>query len=80
MEISFDYDEAIKTQLNKKVNDSIINSFPKDNLKYALCTIGKLENLYARYFVIYYLQLGLDKIYIYDNNLIIYKIFIKIFI
>ena len=68
MKISFNYDDAIKAQLNKKLNDSILKSFPKDKLKYALCSIGKLENLYVRDFVIYYLELGVDKIFIYDNN------------
>ena len=68
LEISFDYKDAIKAQLDKKLDDSKINSFPKDRLKFALCTIGKLENLYARDFVLYYLELGVKKIYIYDNN------------
>ena len=45
-----------------------IYSFPKDKKKFALCTIGKLENLYARDFALYYLELGVDKIYIYDNK------------
>lgn len=68
LEISFDYKEAIKAQLDKKLDYSKINSFPKEKQKFALCTIGKLENLYARDFVLYYLELGVDKIYIYDNN------------
>ena len=40
----------------------------KYNLKVSICTIGKLENLYIREFIDYYKALGLDKIYIYDNN------------
>ena len=36
--------------------------------KVCLCTIGKKENLYIKEFVEYYKQLGLDKIFIYDNN------------
>ena len=39
-----------------------------NNLKVCLCTIGKKENLYAREFVDYYKNLGIDKIFIYDNN------------
>ena len=68
LEISFDYEKAIKEQMNKKVNKEILNSFPKNKLKFALCAVGKLENLYARDFVIHYLELGVDKIFIYDNN------------
>ena len=68
LEISFNYSKAIKAQLIKNVNNSIINFFPTQKLKFALCTIGKLENLYARDFVIYYLELGVDTIFIYDNN------------
>ena len=75
LKISFNYSQAINEQLYKNIDDNIINSFPKDKLKFALCTIGKLENLYARDFIIYYLELGIDKIYIYDNNEINGEIF-----
>lgn len=34
----------------------------------ALCCIAKMENEYIREFVEYYLALGFDHIYIYDNN------------
>ena len=37
-------------------------------IKVCICTIGKLENLYIREFIKYYNKLGVDKIYIYDNN------------
>ena len=33
-----------------------------------LCCIAKKENLYINDFVKYYIDLGIDKIYIYDNN------------
>ena len=33
-----------------------------------LCTIGKKENLYAREYVEYYKNLGIKKIFLYDNN------------
>jgi len=33
-----------------------------------ICTLGKRENLYAKEFVEYYLNLGIKKIIIYDNN------------
>jgi len=33
-----------------------------------ICSIGKNENLYVREFVDYYFNLGIDKIFIYDNN------------
>ena len=36
--------------------------------KILLCTIGKMENLYAKEFVEYYFYLGFDKIVILDNN------------
>ena len=68
LKISFNYTEEIQKQLYKQLNYTIIESFPKNKLKFALCTIGKLENLNARDFIIYYLELGIDKIYIYDNN------------
>lgn len=37
-------------------------------MKVSICTIGKLENQYIREYVKYYQNLGVDKIYIYDNN------------
>ena len=36
--------------------------------KVCICTIGKKENIYAREFVEFYKNKGVDKIFIYDNN------------
>lgn len=41
--------------------------FNKNN-KVALCCIAKCENDYINEFINYYKQLGVDKIFIYDNN------------
>ena len=38
------------------------------SIKVALCTMGKKENLYANQFMEYYMKLGVDHIFIYDNN------------
>ena len=38
------------------------------NLKIAICTMAKKENLYIKEFVDYYLHLGIDHIFIYDDN------------
>ena len=38
------------------------------NLNIALCTMGKKENLYVKEFIDYYIKLGIDHIFIYDNN------------
>lgn len=37
-------------------------------MKVALCCIGRMENLYIREYVEYYQKLGVDKIFLYDNN------------
>ena len=37
-------------------------------MKVALCCIGRLENRYAVEFVEWYKKLGIDKIFVYDNN------------
>ena len=37
-------------------------------MKVALCCIGRLENRYIKEYVEYYKKLGVDKIFIYDNN------------
>ena len=36
--------------------------------KICICTLGKEENKYTREFVQYYEKIGVDKIYLYDNN------------
>ena len=43
-----------------------INQLP--NLKVALCRMGKQENLYIKEFINHYIKLGVDKIFIYDDN------------
>ena len=52
--------------LSSKYNNN--NIIKKDNIKIALCTMGKKENLYAREFMDYYIKLGVDHMFIYDNN------------
>lgn len=37
-------------------------------MKVAVCSIGRLENRYIKEFVEYYKKLGIDKIFLYDNN------------
>ena len=39
------------------------------DIKIALCTMGKMENLYVNEFIDYYIKLGVEKIFIYDDNL-----------
>ena len=40
----------------------------KCQFKIALCTMGKKENLYVQEFINYYKNLGVNKIFIYDDN------------
>jgi len=53
-------------------NKSNINIITKSKgykpLKIAVCAIGKNENLYIREWVEYYKNLGITKIFLYDNN------------
>jgi len=45
------------------------NSNPENNnITIALCTMGKEENLFLNEFVDYYLNLGINHMFIYDNN------------
>ena len=37
-------------------------------MKIALCCIGRLENRYIREYVGFYLGIGVDKVFLYDNN------------
>ena len=38
------------------------------NIKICICTLGKKENRYIREFSQFYKELGIDKIFLYDNN------------
>ena len=49
-------------------NSININNKKKSNTTIAMCTIAKMENRYIKYFVDYYIKLGYDHIYLYDNN------------
>ena len=46
----------------------IYNQNLKINKDVALCVIAKNENLYIKEFIEYYKNLGIKKIYLYDNN------------
>ena len=54
---------------NNKSNINVITQRKRDiPLKIAVCAIGKNENLYIREWVEYYKNLGINKIFLYDNN------------
>ena len=55
----------ISPKFSKNISDY---SFREKYLNICICTIGKNENLYIREFVEYYQKLGIDKIFLYDNN------------
>ena len=40
----------------------------RKDIKIALCTMGKRENLYVKEFIEYYFKLGINHIFIYDDN------------
>ena len=63
----YDYSREgyIKPIFSNKIRDYSSN---KKKLNICICSIGKNENLYIREFVEYYFKLGIDKIFIYDNN------------
>ena len=42
--------------------------FFNNEIKISLCTMGRKENLYVKEFVEYYIKLGIDHIFIYDDN------------
>ena len=55
----------VKEIKKEKIKEIILNNTP---LKVALCTIAKNENLYIREWVEWYKNLGISKIFLYDNN------------
>ena len=45
-----------------------IKKYVNNDIKVALCTMGKMENLYVKEFVDYYIKIGVDHLFIYDDN------------
>ena len=65
------YDYMRNGYLRPKFSNKYNNYNFKENTtnnNICICSIGKNENLYVREFVEYYFKLGIDKIFIYDNN------------
>lgn len=58
----------IREEININSTYNGNNNYKNNHNKILLCSIGKEENLYAKEFVEYYLELGFDKIIILDNN------------
>ena len=60
---------AIKTIMKRKdVKNYIVKKNNVKDLKVCLCTPVKLENKYIKDFVQFYQKIGVDKIFLYDNN------------
>ncbi len=77
----FNYESAEKSKVFKEFKDTSTTVKEKYEalkakyvidkpkyLKIALCTMGKWENHYIREWVEYYKNLGISKIFLYDNN------------
>ena len=50
------------------IRDGQNDYIDKKDIRIALCTMGKEENLYVNEFVEYYIKIGIDHIFIYDDN------------
>ena len=61
---------GVKEFISKKEKNYYRNIIYKSkyDLKVALCTMGKKENLYIKEYVEYYKKLGVDHIFLYDDN------------
>ena len=65
-----------KTKTKIKSAENLIISKPKNDtviipdIKVCLCTMGRDENRYIREFVSHYEKYGVDKIFLYDNNIV----------
>lgn len=63
----FTENKSLDKNSNNIHYEKTILNITKTN-KVCICTVGKKENLYAREYVNFYKNLGIDKIFIYDNN------------
>ena len=53
-------------------NDTRINTIPRNETEYkgiCMCVLGKKDNKYIKEFISFYKKMGVDKIFLYDNNL-----------
>ena len=57
----------IKFFTRRKKEKTINENIPK--IKVALCTMGRNENLYLREFIDHYQSLGVDTLFLYDDNI-----------
>ena len=63
------YDYSRMGYSKPRIRNSSIDYLQKNkSSKICVCSIGKNENLYVKEFVEHYKSLGIDKIFIYDNN------------
>jgi len=60
--------KGITKRLINSFNNSEQINITKNKKGVGICSIGRKENLYAKEFVEYYLNLGIKKIIIYDDN------------
>ena len=60
----------IQNSINISSSINISNSINISDLKVCVCTLGRNENRYIREFVNHYKKYGVDKIFLYDNNLV----------
>ena len=66
LEINF-----LKNQISS--NNKLNNFHEQNKTKVCLCAIAKRENLYIKFFIEHYKNLGYDHIFLYDNNDINYE-------
>ena len=63
------YDYSRNGYSKPKIRNSTIDYLPKyKSSKICVCSIAKNENLYVKEFIEHYKSIGIDKIFIYDNN------------
>ena len=66
--MNFNYNQRFKIKIFISLNLLYLIILIKKPIKIALCTMGKPENLYVKEFIYYYKKLGVDTIFIYDDN------------
>ena len=65
--LTFSYNERNKKLYStKKGSSNNINNLSR--IKLGICTLGKNENKYIKEFITHYKKLGVDKIFLHDNN------------
>ncbi len=65
---SIEYKQTIKLNINGQLIETCVNKYPEFNGEIIMSTLVKGEDEYIKQWILFYLNLGIDRFIIYDNS------------